>query len=312
MIGLAAIRPARSEDLPRLVAAADQIFRPAAGQPGQRNSMGHDYPLLFSAENAPNLHLAEAEGAIVGHAGFTLRPAVCGASRFQVACFGAVFTDPGWRGRGLARHLFERAMTQARDLGADAALVSGSGGLYLRAGFSPLPACVVYPATVGSPPPLGLEVAPAEPNDIPELARLYDSEPARFVRDHADWERLLEAGVVFYHPGRLLLVRRHGQAAGYLAVADRPRPPGGPVAHPRALELGGDRRALADALPLVLARLGAPEIELVQPPGDPTLASLAAARGWAARALRFPFCAARWTDAAPASELLPWYGLNYV
>jgi predicted N-acetyltransferase YhbS len=305
------IRPATPGDLPALTAAADAIFR-TPPRPGLR-SMAENYPLLFSADNAANLMLAvDPGGGIVAHAGFTLRPAVLRDQPARVACFGAVFTAADQRGRGLGTRVFQAAVDRARAGGAEVGLVSGSRGLYQRAGFIPYPLCRRYRVAAGATGATSIVLAPYTPAALGDLARLHDAEPTRLLRSASDWQALAHAGVVFHHPGRLFLVlpASGGNPLAYLAVAT----PAAPVGDrgPRVLELAGDRQAIADASPVLARSLGLPAIDLILPPHDDSLDALAADRGWAADLIAPVSCVfQRWNPAL--SQLpLPFYGLDYV
>jgi predicted N-acetyltransferase YhbS len=300
----ASVRAAAIGDLPRIVAIADAIFRPEPRRPGL-GSMAHDYPLLFDPDNAANLVVAERDGALVAHAGFTLREAMAGGVGLRVACFGSVFTSPGQEGLGHATAALAEAIVRARAAGADLGLVSGARGLYARAGFRPYPACRRWRVPRGEPAP-ALVVERFTPAVLPAVAALYAAEPVRFARPEADWRRLLAAGVLFYDPATIFTVARGGPIVGYLALAHR----GGDGGY-RALELAGDRAAVAAAVPAVAAALGVATIDVVAPEHDEALASVALGLGWWGEAVRFRFGGICWNPAL-AGLPWPWYGLNYV
>jgi GNAT superfamily N-acetyltransferase len=305
----AVVRRAGPADLPAIVAAADAVFRPQAGRPGL-GSMGHDYPLLFDAANAGNLVVVEVEGRLVGHAGFTLQEAVAAGTTFRVACFGSVFTVAGHEGRGHATAAVAEAIRLARAAGAELGLVSGDRGLYLRAGFQPYPPCRRWRVARGSAPAGGDATATRlAPEALPAIATLYAGEPVRFVRPLADWQRLVATGVVFFHPAELFVVERCGRTAGYVVLGRRAG--GGGAPGYRALELAGDRAAIAAALPSLLDLLAVEALDLVAAPHDEALAAIAAQQGWPAEELRFEITAAWWNPAL-AHLPYPWYGLNYV
>jgi predicted N-acetyltransferase YhbS len=304
------IRPATPGDLPALTAAADAIFR-TPPHPGLR-SMAQNYPLLFSTDNAGNLLLAvDPGGGIVAHAGFTLRPALLRDQPARVAYFGAVFTSAEQRGRGLGTRVFQAAVDRARAGGAQLGLVSGSRGLYQRAGFIPYPLCRRYRVAAGATGTASVVLAPYTPAALGDLARLHDAEPTRLLRSASEWQALAGAGVVFHHPGRLFLVlpASGGNPLAYLAVAT---PAAVGDRGPRVLELAGDRRAIADASPVLARTLGLPAIDLILPPHDATLETLAAERAWAVDLIAPVSCVfQRWNPAL--SQLpLPFYGLDYI
>jgi predicted N-acetyltransferase YhbS len=311
---MVSLRTAARGDLPRLVAAADRVFRP----PPAGGSMGTEYPLLLSAENAERgrLVIADRGGEVVGHAGFCLRAAVLGDRHAVAACFGAVFVAPDLRGRGLGGGLVAEAVARARSQGAQVGLVSGAGPLYERAGFAPVSPARRYRigrgAAAGEPSDRRAPVAlsAAGPGAVEDLARLYDAEPVRFERPRQDWERLIAAGVLFYDPLSLFMVAGGDGASAYVAVARRVRHAPGEPRH-RALEIAGDREPIAQAAPALLARLHADALDLIVPAHDASLEPFAAAAGWEPGSASFPHTAAVW-DARLAGAPLPAYGLNYV
>ena len=295
------VRPCQPQDLPRVTAAANAVFR----APPRVGDMGREYPLLFDARHADRLWIAEEApgGALLAHAGYALFDAVVPGRRLRVACFGSVFTDPAHRGRGLATLLLERGAEAARAAGAALALISGSRGLYQRLGFDPLPPVGFHLCPAAAGPVEARPATAADAGDIAALIALQEREPSRFVRAADDWARLLDAGVVFYNPGAVWLFGREGRPVAYAAVEDR--------ASLRAPEVGGDRAALAAALPALAAHLGASAISVIDLPHDRALAAEATARGWPRHEARLPL-SARWWDGTPAGSPVPWYGLNYV
>jgi predicted N-acetyltransferase YhbS len=306
------IRPATAADLPRVVAAADRVFR----QPLRAglHSMGRDYPLLFDPGNAGNLWLAESpEGKLIAHVGFVLSAATIQGVRVKVACFGAVFTEPQHQGQGMASQVFAAAAAHARASGADLALVSGERGLYRRAGFFTYPPCRRYRVGPGvaSPADLPAQPVPFSSAALPALMSLQAAEPVRFERSVDEWQRLLGTGILFFYPARLFLIERQHRPVAYLGVAqlEAAGESKGPIA--RVLEMAGDRRAIAEAAPALRQKLGAASLELVMPPHDDSLEGDALALGWGREEIRFPFAAACWNPACTQLPLL-FYGFNYV
>lgn len=298
------MRVARPEDLPRIVAAADEVFRP--GQPGR---MGTDYPRLFSADNAGGLAIAESDGDIVAHAGFVREEAEIQGQRVLVACFGAVFTQASRRGTGLGTRVLAAAIARARASGAELALISGDRDLYRRAGFTPHPPCRRYRIGRGAPV-ASMNVRPFGPDDLAIVMALQQAERVRFVRTPEIWRRLLATGVVFYDRGGLWLVERAGIPVAYAAIA-RPRPRTDGRTWARMLEVAGERESLANAVPALITDLGVDELEIVLPPYDAGLEATARAAGWDTGELQLPFAVARWSEKVAAISL-PFLGLNYV
>jgi hypothetical protein len=118
----------------------------------------------------------------------------------------------------------------------------------------------------------------ATDDDVPLLARIYDAEPVRFVRDTADWRALLRASVVFAWPGQVWIVTCAGAPAGYLAVTRSAR-----------------RRVL----------------EIVVPAHDTETARDLQGLAWENRAFTLP-AGHQWLQSPSRPLPIPWYGLNYV
>jgi hypothetical protein len=248
---------------------------------------------------------------VVAHAGLCLRQVSLHGATLGVACLGAVFTRQALRGRGLGFTVVGAALDRARAAGAALALVSGDGPLYRRLGFTPAPAatawaCPAPPAAESAEDAAAaaaaaaaidvVDVRLAGEDDIPLLARIYDAEPVRFVRDAADWRALLRASVVFAWPGQVRIVTCGGAPAGYLAVTRGARR--------RVLELAGDRDAVLAAAPRVAD-------EVVVPAHDAETARNLQALAWENRA--FTVAAGhQWLRSPPHPLPIPWYGLNYV
>jgi predicted N-acetyltransferase YhbS len=310
-------RPATTRDLPRVVAAADAIFRSPA--PPGLGSMGHDYPLLFASDNAANLLIIDdAAGDVVAHAGFVLRDAWLEGTRVRVAAIGAVFTRAAQRHTGLGGRVLAAAVDRARAAGAELGLVSGRRSLYERAGFSPYPACPRYRAKAAVPEETAAaaDIVPYHPGALGDVMDLQAREPVHFVRTSADWQAMLAAGVVFFEPARTLLLQRAGKTVAYLVLGCPARGPsdGGAPGDPRGarvLELAGDRAEIAAAAPAVARTLGLAAVDLVLPPGDRSLADLAHRCGLQADEVTMPFTSAWWNPAL-REKSLPFYGFNYV
>jgi GNAT superfamily N-acetyltransferase len=286
-------RACRTHELAALARAANAIFRPSGGD------LARQLPLLFAPDNVDNLRVVVAAGEVVAHAGLCVRAASLQGARVSVGALGAVFTRPDHRGRALGTAVVADALARGRTLGVRLALVSGDRGLYQRLGFTSLPHPRRWQSPPDAAPPApGLAIAPAGIADVDTLAALYDAEPARFIRPHADWRALLGAGVAMDGPAALWIVRRHGQPAAYLAVRHR------------ATRLCVEHAGARDA---VLAAVAHVADGIVAPRYDGALAAAAATLGW--RESPWPLHAASmWLDPADAARGLPipWYGLNYV
>jgi predicted N-acetyltransferase YhbS len=223
--------------------------------------MGAEYPLLFSEWNCEQLRVIEREGQLVAHVGISIRDAIVLGTRLRVASIGAVGTDPGCRGQGMASALMEDARIHSRARGASLMLISGGRGLYHRLGYVTVGRFTGHRAAAG--PAVGVTIAPMAAEELAVVIALHQQEPVRFLRPRENWEALLAAGMLMNQPADLLIVRQDAERVAYLAVQ---RPVVGRDGQPgpaRVMEWAGSRRAVAGALPGVAARYNVPEAALV-------------------------------------------------
>jgi ribosomal protein S18 acetylase RimI-like enzyme len=266
-------RACRADELTALVRLANRVFRASGGD------MAMDYPLVFNPGNLENLRVIDKKGEIVSHVGISIRDAVLMGIPLRTASIGAVCTDPGCRGHGLATRLMEDARAHAIGRGADLMLISGGRGLYHRLGYVEVGRFPRYRIAKAARS-AAVQVAAYDPADLPALAALYEREPVRFRRSPEDWERMLAAGVLMNRRARLWVARVAGEVAAYLGVQEPAAAPDRPPGAARAMEYAGDRWAIAEAAGAILEVTGAPALELVGPDGDRALAAQAAARRW--------------------------------
>jgi predicted N-acetyltransferase YhbS len=273
-----------------------------------RPEMFHDYPQLFNEANREHLRVVAAGGKVVCHVGFTERPASLSGCRIDVACIGAVATLPEQRGRGYASAAFQDACERAAADGVDVMLISGGRGLYTRVGCRAVgrdwgfsltpqtaPRLAALPGVAGT---AHYTLAPAGPQQIGALRALYQREPVRFLRPLEDWEMAFQCGIVMNTAADFWALwdgppsgapegtprgaPPGGQAVAYLVVHQpdkvRQRQPGDPPLV-RVVEFGGERAAVAGALPRLLAHYGAGRLTLhVQGP-DSVMRGLLTAGG---------------------------------
>ncbi len=270
-------RGTRADELAAVVALADAVFK---------QGMGPQFPTLFCAENGDGLRTFWRDGQPVALVGVWRGRVVVDGREAAVAHIGAVCTRPEHRGQGLATRLLLDALEGLRGEGTALALISGGRGLYRRLGaesFGTLLRCRVDAAALARVPGGPVEVSVA--TGVEPIAALQAVEPVRYVRSADDWIRLAAAkGYVPAGRGRsAALVRRPGAASpsAYLLLG-RVRRPEAPQTGPGVLpvdEFGGDRDALWDALPEVLAASGAEVAELTAQPGDDALGARCRAAG---------------------------------
>ncbi len=270
-------RGTRTHELAAVVALADAIFK---------EGMGPQFPTLFCEQNGEGLRTFWRDGQPAALVGVWRGTAVVDGRQADVAHIGAVCTRPEYRGQGLATRLLLEVLERLRGEGRALALISGGRGLYRRLGAEPfgtLLRCRVRPSAAPQGRRPAVDVA--TPAAVEPMAELHAREVVRYRRGVDDWRRLAAAkGYLPAGRGRsAVLVRRPGAAApsAYLLLG-RVRRPENPDAGPTVLlidEFGGDREALWEALPAVLAEAGAEVAELLAQPGDGALRVLCQAAG---------------------------------
>ena len=131
------------------------------------NRLREDGALLLS-------HVAELDGALVGHAAYTLLSITDGDRVFLLPGLGPIAVDPPVQGRGIGSALVLAGIGAMRDLGYGMLFLVGSPRFYPRFGFQPAQ-------------PLGFcsdYVEPGGPHEHFMVALLEARAPAN-VRGHA-------------------------------------------------------------------------------------------------------------------------------
>ena len=266
------------DEWPLLDRLVSEVFRP---------EMFHNYPQLFTEANRPNLRVIRDGDRLVTHVGIVTRPATLLGCAVTVAAMGAVATAQEARGRGFGSACVQDAFDHAASRGAHLMYISGGRDLYLRVGCRPVGNDRRYDIVAGSGSAERLRrpnllVAPASPDDIETLSTIHSTEPVRFVRPREDWVRAMDCTIVMNTPSDFWLVRDRDESIAYLVVHRPDRLRNRPADAPRLLrpvEVGGDREAVAAAIPALLDHYGAQAAEVHVVATDRRLASLLDAVG---------------------------------
>lgn len=194
-------------------------------------------------------------------------------ARVKVVSFGGVCTHPEYRNRGLATQLMAECMQEAVAAKAALLIISGARGLYRRA--HAVPAGPVWEVTLrpGQIPAGAVSVRRATPEDREAVARLYQTEPVRFVRT-ARWY----AQALSHRHRSLWLLEEAGHVVAYAALAhvwDEHHD------HSvRALgEHAGSRAAILEGIDALLAEAGVRELRVAVRQHDEEFAYLCRSRG---------------------------------
>jgi hypothetical protein len=232
--------------------------------------MFHDYPQLFTPENRSNLRVIRDGDRLATHVGIVIRPATLLGCSVTVASMGAVATTPEARGRGWGSACVQDAFDHAAAQGAHLMYISGGRDLYVRVGCRPVGCDRRYDIAAASDTAerlrrTHLEVVSAGPDDVDALATIHATEPVRYVRPREDWVRAMDCSIVMDTPSDFWTVRdAHGTVA-YLVVhrPDRLRKrPADAARLLRPVEVGGDREAVAGAIPALLDQYDAATAEV--------------------------------------------------
>ena len=243
-------RAARVDELHAAVTLANSIFYPDGS-----GDMGSWLPTLYDEANASNLRVILDGKRFVSMAGVLIRDASILGAALRIASIGSVCTLEGYQGRGLASRLVEDASSLARSLGAQLILVSGDRGLYRRMGFTNAGLFRTILVDRGSPLPVRkCRARPWIEQDLPEMARLHESEPVRFRRGANELGRLLRTGRLRCKPSRTWVVESTGGPVAYLCAQEPEQSQGARFA--RIHELAGSRLAALSCLPQLFQACG--------------------------------------------------------
>jgi predicted N-acetyltransferase YhbS len=259
------------DEWPLLDRLVSDVFRP---------EMFHDYPQLFTATNRSNLRVIRDGDHLATHVGIVIRPATLLGCAVTVASMGAVATARAARGRGFGSACVQDAFDHAAAQGVHLMHISGGRDLYVRVGCRPVGNDRRYDLIAGAHAAAlhrpNLRVAPAGPDDIDALAAIHATEPVRFVRPREDWVHAMDCTIVMNTPSDFWAVHDDHGPIAYLVVHQPDRLRNRPVGAPRLLrpvEVGGDREAVAAALPALLDHYGAAKAEVHVVASDTRLSS---------------------------------------
>lgn len=177
-----------------------------------------EYPLCFRDGFPGDVVTVEEAGEVRSACAVLVRELCAGPETVRVGLIGSVSTDPGWRGRGLATRVLERAEARLREEGCTLALLwADEAAFYLRRGFLEAGAELIWALEEGERLPwaAGAVVRAAAPDDFGALHRLYELHRSRTQRT-ADETRALLSG-----PGIATLVLERGQDIAAYACLGR-------------------------------------------------------------------------------------------
>jgi GNAT superfamily N-acetyltransferase len=209
------------------------------------------------------------------------RLSVCGNS-VRLASVGGVGAHPDYRGLGLATELLAHCLQKIRERGNRLVLISGTRGLYRRAGC--VPAGVFEHFVIRReqmwPVEPGVTIRAACAGDASTCASLHQMETVHFVRP-LDVFRDTIALADTRRSGENWILEVDGRPVGYVFL----RIPWSRTPQDQVREMviqgeaAGSRAAFVDALPQLMARSGLAELWLACPWQDADLKHLLHGRG---------------------------------
>lgn len=223
-----------------------------------------EYPLVFDAEGAGRVVVAEQAGAVASTCAILERDLVFPDAegverRLRAGLIGSVSTSPDARGRGLASAVLERAEAELRASGCALAILwAEAPEFYARRGYAEfgVEQDLLLTRDLVERLPAGPAVTPPSAADLAAMHALYAAHPRRVERGEA------ESAALYATPGMRTLVARDaaGSAAAYLCCGR-----GHDLAHV-VHEWAGDEDGVLACLRVLLATEAAEEHYLMAPP----------------------------------------------
>ncbi len=163
--------------LKEAVALADRVFKPEDG------SMGKNFPLLFSKENAQNILVVEENGRIVSMVGIMFVQAQIFSSRLKIALVGSVCTDEAFRKRGYSTRLMYKAEKISLENNAALMMIHGDNSIYRNFGAVDTGRYFTVTVKANSVREIStLTFRKARYSDIDRMMVWHSREPIRFIR----------------------------------------------------------------------------------------------------------------------------------
>ncbi|MCG3178669.1 MAG: hypothetical protein BIFFINMI_00997 [Phycisphaerae bacterium] len=266
------IRRATPEDLPAIIALANRVFRAR-----RQGDMGAEFPVLFSAANAGNLHMVVRDGRVVSHVGVLRFTQSIDDVDVPVACIGAVCTDPDCRGQGLAGGALESAIADARARGDVLMPISGARTLYTRVN-----ALSYGPEWKLTVPRAALGAAAGRPfveADTDAVIALHERQSVRYVFERP---RFLSRHAAQLGAGMVSQVRESGGRVEAWVLAMPGAGPSAPVKGQTALvDFAGEPEAVASLAAGVMDAAGDASLLAWLPWYEPSLRPFLATRAQA-------------------------------
>lgn len=191
---------AASEGVEAAARAGLLAWLEAGLRPERPGALVAEQPLALAPERVGDHVVVRRAGQFAAHALARLLPVRVANRPALVGLVGLVYTDPGFRGQGLARACVARAARRLADGGALAVLLwTDLDALYAPLGFGRAGRewiLALDPARCAAARGFAdgaVAVGPPAPGDWPALERLYDTRPTRAERPPGALARLAAA-----------------------------------------------------------------------------------------------------------------------
>lgn len=244
-------RTARPEEVRQIVDLANYVFRTSSGL---EPSMGRQYPIFLSPENASNLYIAVEDGKIVSHIGIYKNNAYIRGHRVSMAGMGSVCTHPDYRGRGLATKLLHYVFESITSCTFDGEspfddAKFGAGGGYKYSYI-------------------------ADPQDTSILADIYHREPVRYERSKWLFPVLFKAMPTVHPPaGRVytaVVASIQSSNSGIAYAIGYEREPG----NYEIIEYAGERSVVPGMIQYLIKQKNMKQVKIYYPTYDTVLTEL--------------------------------------
>lgn len=271
-------RTALPEEVRQIVDLANYVFRTSKNL---EPSMGRQFPMLLSPENASNLYVAVDDGKVVAHIGIKKNNAFIFGHRVSMAGMGSVCTHPDYRGQGLATKLLHIVFENLEKQGVALLKISGNRGLYKNNGCIEIESISSHTfdgescfdnARGGE----GYKYDYLDESQAASiLAHIYQREPVRYERSKWQFPVLFHAMPTVHPPaGRkhtaVVAYRSSAADNGLAYVIGFEKTPG----VYEIIEYAGERSAIPGMIEYLIKQKGMKEVKFNYPSYDAVLTEL--------------------------------------
>jgi len=215
-------------------------------------NMLDEFTLLLGKTNQKRMFVAVSGTAVKAMVNYYPATIRIGQARIKVGSIGSVCTDPLYRQQNIASKLLKMAEMAMLKEKIRFEIISGEGSLYSRFGATRVGNVTGYQIGKDAQVPNNkIKIKTYAGKDFPELKRLYESEPNRYLRKDQEFKALIRGQT---YPGttatcHLEMLEDDNRIVAYVFLKR-------PYEKDEILirEFGGDRTAIFASLPGLLAK----------------------------------------------------------